>query len=436
MASTSLAPSAPAMSSRVIDRIPFHYSWVILAAGTFGLMMTIPGQTIGVSVFLDPMIADLGLSRSQVSLMYMVGTLVASLWLSFVGRFIDRKGPRLAVVIISGLFACACVGMGFVNGLVTLGLGFLTIRALGQGGLGLVSRQVINLWFVKRRGFALGLMGVGFALASSLVPLLITGLVAGLGWRMAYMALGLVIALTILPIGAIFYRGRPELFGLQPDGSLATADGKRASSPIQEKNVTAAVARRTLVFWLFAGGTFSMSMLGTALMFHHFSIMEAAGLDRATAALVLMPIGFVKAAANFTTGILMDRMAPRRLLVIMLGLLVLALIMPIGLTGVAGMLAYACVLGWGVGMSVTINSGVYAYYFGRLHLGTIMGQTATLTVIGSALGPFAFAYGLERFGNYSLTLGLSALMPLAIGVFASLARIPDSFEPSASDPSS
>ncbi|MGF1574688.1 MAG: MFS transporter [Cyanophyceae cyanobacterium] len=421
-APTAVATSPPIQSSRVIARIPFHYSWIILAVGTFGMMMTIPGQTVGVSVFLDPMIADLGLSRSQVSLMYTLGTLLASFWLPFVGRFVDRQGPRLAVVLICILFACACIGMSLVNGLVPLFFGFVSIRALGQGGLSLVSRQVVNLWFVQRRGFAIGLMGVGFALAMSVVPLAIAALVSSLGWRMAYMTLGFTVALTILPIGGLFYRGRPELFGLQPDGPVRVRDAN-APPPIQEKNVTADQVWRTLVYWLFTMGTFSMSMLGTALMFHHFSIMEAAGLDRSTAALVLVPVGFVMAASNFVSGILMDRVAPRWLLIIMLGLLFSALVMPMGLTGLVGMLAYACVLGWGMSMSSTLQTGVYAYYFGRLHLGAIMGQTSTITVIGAALGPFAFAYGLEQFGDYTLTLGLSALMPLAIGIFALFSRI-------------
>ncbi|MFP5268973.1 MFS transporter [Coleofasciculus sp.] len=105
-------------------------------------------------MFLDKIIAELGLSRSVVSLLYMLGTLTGSFSLPFIGRFIDRKGPRTAVAAIASLFALACVGMGLVQGLVTLGLGFIAIRGLGQGSLGLVSTNVINLWFVRRRSIS------------------------------------------------------------------------------------------------------------------------------------------------------------------------------------------------------------------------------------------------------------------------------------------
>lgn len=100
-----------------------YYGWIILAAGTLGLLMTTPGQTVGVSVFLDSIIEDLGLSRSLVSLLYLLGTFSGSLILPFVGRFIDQRGPRVVVGIIATLFAIACLGMGQVQGAITLGLG-------------------------------------------------------------------------------------------------------------------------------------------------------------------------------------------------------------------------------------------------------------------------------------------------------------------------
>ena len=72
--------------SWVVEHAPFYYGWIVLLAGTFGIMMTTPGQTVGVSVFLDKIIADLGLPRATVSLLYTIGTLIGSFSLPFVGR--------------------------------------------------------------------------------------------------------------------------------------------------------------------------------------------------------------------------------------------------------------------------------------------------------------------------------------------------------------
>lgn len=57
----------PLLHSRLVDRVGGRYSWVVLVAGTIGFGMTVPGQTVGVSVFLDWIIGELEISRSMVS---------------------------------------------------------------------------------------------------------------------------------------------------------------------------------------------------------------------------------------------------------------------------------------------------------------------------------------------------------------------------------
>jgi hypothetical protein len=84
---TVARPSPGGSASRV------HYGWIILAAGTFGSFMTLPGQTAGVSVFFDPITADLGISRTWASTAYAAGTLAGILPAPMIGRWIDRRGP-------------------------------------------------------------------------------------------------------------------------------------------------------------------------------------------------------------------------------------------------------------------------------------------------------------------------------------------------------
>ncbi len=404
--------------SRVIERTPFYYGWVILLAGTFGIMMTTPGQTVGVSVFLDKIIADLGLPRATVSLLYTVGTLIGSFSLPFVGRFIDRRGPRLAVILITSLFALACVWMGFVSGLVGLLVGFILIRGLGQGALSLVSLYVINIWFVRRRGLAIGLSGLGMALATSFFPLLIEYLLAQFGWRTAYMMLGGLVALTILPVGALLFRAHPERFGLQPDGTSQPSDAPA------EVSYSLAEARRTLTFWLFALGSVCVSALGTGLIFHHYDIMAAQDVTRVVAATMFVPFGLVMAGSNLVTGVLVDRLRPRLLLSAMLLLLCGALALAPQVGGPQMMLAYGGLFGFLQGMQGAIQGSVYAHYFGREHIGSIKGFVTTLSVAGTAFGPFLFAVGVGVLGSYAPTLLLCALLPLVVAVAALFIKPP------------
>lgn len=116
--------------------------------------MTLPGQTAGVSVFFDPITADLGISRTLASTAYAAGTLAGILPAPLIGRWIDRHGPRLTATIIAASLVLACAYMALVQSGLMLLLGFALLRGTAIGGLSLVSQQVVNLWFVQRRGIA------------------------------------------------------------------------------------------------------------------------------------------------------------------------------------------------------------------------------------------------------------------------------------------
>jgi MFS transporter, OFA family, oxalate/formate antiporter len=414
--SDAYAAGGAPLRSRVIERTPFFYGWLVLAAGTFGMMMTTPGQTLGVSVFLDRIIADLGVSRPLVSLLYTVGTVTGSFVLPFVGRFIDRRGPRLAVILIAALFALACGYMGLVRNLAMLLVGFVLVRGLGQGSLSLVSQHVVNLWFVRRRGLAVGLTGLGMAAATAFFPMVIQWMIASYGWREAYALLGLLVAVTILPVGALLFRARPESFGLAPDGLPEHAGAPERAVRIREVDYTLAEARRTRTFWLFVAGNALVSALTTGLVFQHFSIMAAGGLDRALAARVFVPFGAMTAAANLAAGALMDRLPPRFLLAAMLAAqaaaLVLAAFVAPGLVYL-----YGALLGATMGIKGGVQGAVFAYYFGRRYLGAVKGTASTIGVLGTAAGPLLFALGRGSGGSYApVLLGSAAVALVLAGV--------------------
>ena len=73
-------------SSRLVSESPIFYGWIIMWVSTLGMIMSSPGQTYVVSIFIEDFITDLGISRSLVSTLYTIGTLVGSFALPLVGR--------------------------------------------------------------------------------------------------------------------------------------------------------------------------------------------------------------------------------------------------------------------------------------------------------------------------------------------------------------
>ncbi len=418
---SSSSPPPPPKQSRLIDATPFPFAWAVLMASLVTMVATIPGQTVGVSVFLDAIIDDLGVTRSTVSLLYTVGTLAGSLALPFVGRFIDGRGPRLAVGLIASAFAGACLYMSFVEGLWMLAIGFVLIRMLGQGSLSLVSQHVLNLWFVQRRGMAVGLVMIGMAVATALAPQGLESLVGAVGWRSGYAWLAAIVALVAVPVGVTFFRDRPEAYGHRPDGHRRSTVEER---PLREATMSLAQARRTAAFWLVVSGDAAVSALGTGLIFHHFDILAQGGIDRMAAAAVFVPIGLVTAVGTFGSGVMLDRFPPRFTLSLCLAFLVAALLMagnvPPGLAWL-----YGTLLGLAQGMKNSVSGAIYATYFGRRHLGSVKGFATTLTTAGTAIGPLLFSVGYDLAGSYVPVLWLSALWP-AVGALAALRLRPPS----------
>jgi MFS transporter, OFA family, oxalate/formate antiporter len=416
----------PIQHSRLVTGAPVYYGWVILIAGTIGYIMSSPGQTYSVSIFIEHFIADLGISRSLVSTLYTIGTFTAGMAMPFIGRQVDQRGPRVVVGVISALFALGCIYMGFVRNAVMLGFGFLMIRMLGQGGLSLVSGNVINQWWVRRRGLMLGIAGVvASLLGSGLFPSFVHNLIGRLGWRSSYQALGLMVAVVMLPVGILFYRSRPEDYGLLPDGAKQSeGDGRRDLPAIVEENWGRSEAVRTSAFWIISLGLASISMLGTGLQFHMVSIFEDRGLSAGLAAGAFMSIAVTNAIVRIISGVLVDRVEARYLLfVALLGQTAGLLIAP-RLQGASTAWIYGAVLGITSSLQATVATVVWAKYFGRLHLGSITGVASLIGVAASALGPMPMGIARDLFGSYTLALTVLAAIPLALGAVVLTSRRP------------
>ncbi|MDU6374855.1 MAG: MFS transporter [Bradyrhizobium sp.] len=318
--------------------------------------------------------------------------------------------------IIAGGLALACVFMATVQSATTLLIGFGLLRGAAIGGLSLVSQQVVNLWFVRRRGIAAAAASLGLAAGSLTFPKLIDTLIALCGWRGAYLALAGLVALTILPVAAALFRDRPEKFGLSTDAGLPPA----TEEPREEPSFTRGQALRTGVFWLLCAAGFLTNAIGTAFLLNHFSIMRTAGIAHNDALLLLSLLAGFQAVATLGTGFLVDRHEPRQLVPLAMFLLALASALPAFGSGIAVSVLYTLSLGGAYGSQQAISAAGYAQYFGRDHLGAIRGSSFVFGIAGAAFGPLPFAASIDWTGSYAAVLiGCSALCILCgAGAFA------------------
>lgn len=387
-------------------------AFAVLASGLTG-----PGQTIGVSVFIDPFIDDLGITRSEVSGAYLVGTLAASLFLPSIGRFIDRHGVRRSQVLIGLVFALVLVNMSFVTGLVTLAIGFIGIRLLGQGALSLVSTVTVSLRFNQDRGTALGLFSTFSAGLLALAPILLGFAISAWGWRNAWLASAAFVLVTVIPLAWFGLASMPrgaataKTDGDERDHVLTDEPGEVASATRRE-------AVRTRGFWILVAIGGSTSMLGTALNFHQIDLLTTAGFSTTAAAALFLPQVIGSSIAGFGFGVLVDRLNGPWLPAASAGLLVLALLLASIVAPGFIVLVYAIVLGAAGGASRTVTSALLPKWFGTNELGSIQGTLTTTNVGLSAIGPVTLAVLESTTGSYATSALILALIPAGAAVLA------------------
>ncbi len=395
-------------------RAPFA-GWRILGLATLTAALTGPGQTIGVSVFVDHFIADLGLSRSQVSTAYLIGTLVAALGLPLVGQRIDARGVRASMTAIGLAFGLALVAMAGVQGFITLVLGFVAIRLLGQGSLTLVSTVAVTHWFTRRRGSALGVFSTGVSILMALVPVGLSLVIEAFSWRLAWVVAGTVIWLTVVPIARRGMVDKPADIGQLPDGASLSRPGARTSAPVAATRREAMVTGR---FWILAAASGAVAMLATALNFHQISLLGDAGLSPTEAAVMFLPQTVGAALAGLAFGYLSDRLSGRWLLPIVMTLLAGALLLASNLAAGPVVVLYAVVLGSAGGAARSVGASLLPRWFGTAHIGSIQGASTFLVVASSALGPVAFSLARDASGTYEQAAMGFTLIPVVVAVAA------------------
>lgn len=406
---------------------PFH-GWRIVAWCAITLGMTAPGQTAGVSVFIDPMMAGLDITRSQVAGAYLVGTLAGAWTMPWFGRLMDRRGMRFVLTAVGTAFAVVLALMSGVVGLVTLALGFIGIRMLGQGALSLISTTAVAHWFDRRRGQAVGWSAAGGQAIMTVAPLALAGVIAVVGWRRAWVVAAVVVGVVCVAIARFAMHDRPADLGEHVDGVPPSEHEPERPA----WGATRAEAVRAPMFWALAGGVIATGLIGTALAFHQVSILGEQGLTPLEAAANFIPQTAAGLVATLATGVLVDHVRPRIVLAVSMASLAAAILMlPAVSPGVTAGL-YGAAFGAAGGSARALEAGALPRIFGTLHLGSIRGVVMTLTVLGTAVAPFLVSLGRDLTGSYLPVLRLLLVLPaavVAVGLFAD--RTPSSPGPDA-----
>lgn len=349
------------------------------------------------TVFLVTFIEEFGWSRARVSIAYSVGQCVSGFSSPLVGWLVDRLGPRRMILMGGGLLTIGLLASAWATELWHMVVLYGFVMTLGANCLGLVVFvPLLSRHFVRNRGMAVSVVQSANGFARAFSAPVATMMIAGLGWRGAYLWQGLFMGAILLPL-ASFFRGQGE----------TTRASRHAES---RDGWTLREAMRTPHFWLL-GAVYMFTGLGSFLVaLHQLAFAVDIGFDKLYAAWVLGMGAFLSLPGVIVTGTISDYIGRELSAVVTYGTSILGVLCGLMITSPdqhALLWAHACLFGltWGArGPAITAKT---ADLFPGPNLGTILGVITIGTGLGSASGSWLAGYVFDVTGSYRVAFWLS-----------------------------
>ena len=402
--------------ARWAARLPFFYGWVIIAVAFVTMAIAVTART-AFSLLLPPLLDEFGWDRGVAAGAFSFGFLVSAVLSPFVGRVIDRRGPRL--VIEAGVVVTAA---GLLLAPLTQSPWHLyaTLGVLVGAGGNLMSFTAHSLflpnWFVRRRGLAISLAfsGVG-AGAIVLLPWL-QGIILADGWRASCWAMGLLVLVALGPLN-LLVRGRPQEIGLQPDGAAPgdASGARRAAANIVDPawaaiDWTLARAMRTARFWWLAVGFTGALFAWYAVQVHQTKYLIEVGFSPVVAAWALGFVSVVGIPGQIVLGGLSDRIGRETVWTVgCIGFAICYGALIALESGPSPVLLWLMVISQGtLGYAMTSVMGpIVVEIFEGPHYGSIFGTLTIALICGGAAGPFVTGLIHDATGSYRLAFLLA-----------------------------
>ncbi len=367
----------------------FYYGWVVVLAAFLCHFVTTGLLIYTFSLFVVPMSELLNAPRTSIAIASSIYTVCVAVLSPVVGSQI-AKG-RVKVLILAGavFFAGGFFLLSFANSLPLFYV-FYTLVGIGTAFAGpVVSSALPTVWFDKRRGLAVGIANCGGGIAAIFVPSIVANISAAAGVQTAFMVIA-AIAAILLVAAALLVKSKPQDIGLMPDGLTQEEFDAlpKAQRPVAV-GLTRSQALKTPAFWLVSLGLAALGFGQLGVMQNAAAFLTDLQFDAAIAATALGAIGVTSTVSKIFFGWLADRIDAKIAfcignVLLLVGTLFLTYTQPD--SGLAWLLGYALIFGFGIGSWASTVPLIVGNLMGVAYFGAIWGITFAFRTVGDIAG--------------------------------------------------
>jgi MFS family permease len=378
-----------------------HYRWVIVGAG--GLMGCVAiGAMFALPVFLAPMSAATGWSRTGISGAMTLAFLSMAVGSVGWGAFSDRYGPRPAALIGAALLAAGLALSGAARALWQFQLVFGLVVGVSCAAVLAPMMAAVTGWFETQRSLAVSLVSAGMGLAPMTMAPLAAQLIARFDWRTAYLILAAVALALMLP-AALLVRRPPA------------AEAREA----QASGMTIGEALRSPQFLTLILANFACCATHSGPIFHTVSYAMSCGVPAIAAVSIYSVEGLAGLFGRIAFGLAGDRLGAKRVLAA--GLLIQAFgALAYGFVRqLDGFYAVAVLFGFTYAGVMPLYAVLARENFPMRMMGLVIGGSAMAGSLGMALGPVLGGMIYDAYASYfwlylvSFAMGIGAALIVA-----------------------
>ena len=367
------------------------------AVGVFVSFASLLVYTFG--IFLKPVAEEFSWSREAVSAAFGFAAMSVAVCSPLIGYLLDRFHPRSIILPCLAIFGCAFASLSLLTPhLWHLYATFIVLGIVGNGTAQMAYSRAVSSWFERRRGAALALVLSGGAVGAMVLPPVAAALIRHVGWRTAFLVLGVMVLAIGLPTVARFIRERPVVSG---------RGGAIAGTSVRE-------AMTSSVFWILVVVLFCSSLAQNGAIAHISALLTDRGVSATGGAMALSAMGGASLLGRLLTGWLLDRFFAARVSFALLAIAALGTFLLASAQSLPMGVLAATLIGFGMGGEADVTPYLLSRYFGLRSFSVLYGFTWTFYAVAGAVGPVLMGKAFDVTGSYEALLIRLALGTLAV----------------------